>query len=42
MFGVSQINKLFGDIMYDQSISQESFDYNVVSFQDSVGKSEEK
>lgn len=42
MFGVSQINKLFGDLMYDQSISQESFDYNVVSFQDSVGKSEEK
>lgn len=42
MFGVSQINKLFGDLMYDQSISQESFDYNVVSFQDSVGKSEAK
>lgn len=42
MFGVSQINKLFGDLMYDQRISQESFDYNVASFQDSIGKSEEK
>ncbi|MGT2957814.1 NAD-dependent epimerase [Streptococcus bovimastitidis] len=42
MFGVSQINKLFGNLMYDQSISQETFDYNVVSFQDSVKKSEEK
>lgn len=42
MFGVSQINKLFGNLMYDQSLSQEVFDYNVVSFQDSVKKSEEK
>lgn len=40
MFGVSQINKMFGDLVYDQSISQESFDYNVVSFQDSVIKAE--
>ncbi|MGI1729384.1 NAD-dependent epimerase/dehydratase family protein [Streptococcus uberis] len=40
MFGVSQINKMFGDLVYDQSISQESFDYNVVLFQDSVIKAE--
>ncbi|MTB55954.1 NAD-dependent epimerase/dehydratase family protein [Streptococcus uberis] len=39
---VSQFNKLFGNLMYDQSLSREIFDYNVVSFQDSVKKSEEK
>ncbi|CAM4271934.1 NAD-dependent epimerase [Streptococcus penaeicida] len=42
MFGVSQINKLFGNLIYDQSLSQEVFDYNVVSFQDSVMKAEKK
>lgn len=39
---VSQFNKLFGNLMYDQSLSREIFDYNVVSFLDSVKKSEEK
>ncbi|MCK1192661.1 NAD-dependent epimerase/dehydratase family protein [Streptococcus uberis] len=42
LFGVSQINKLFGNLTYDQSLSQEDFDYNVVGFKESIEKAETK
>lgn len=40
MTGIGQINKLFGNLVYDQALSQEAFDYNVVDFKESIKKSE--
>lgn len=40
--GISQINKLFGNLVYRQEMSRENFNYNVVNFEDSIKKSEEK
>ncbi|VTS27339.1 UDP-glucose 4-epimerase [Streptococcus pseudoporcinus] len=39
---VSQINKLFGSLTYDQALSQEVFDYNVVDYEGSIRRSEGK
>ena len=38
--GIGQFNKLFGNLVYDQGLSQEAFDYNVVNFEESIRKSE--
>lgn len=38
--GIGQFNKLFGNLVYDQVLSQEAFDYNVVNFEESIRKSE--
>lgn len=38
--GNCQFNKLFGNLVYDQALSQEVFDYNVVKFEESIRKSE--
>lgn len=40
MSGIGQFNKLFGNLVYDQVLSQEAFDYNVVDFEESIRKSE--
>lgn len=40
MTRISQFNKLFGNLVYDQSLSKEAFDYNVVDFEESIRKSE--
>ncbi|MGT2752199.1 NAD-dependent epimerase/dehydratase family protein [Streptococcus porcinus] len=42
MHRVSQINKLFGNLTYDQTLSQEVFDYNVADYEESIRRSEEK
>ncbi|PCH12500.1 ADP-L-glycero-D-manno-heptose-6-epimerase [Streptococcus parauberis] len=38
--GIGQFNKLFGNLVYDQGLSQEAFDYNVVNFEETIRKSE--
>lgn len=38
--GIGQFHKLFGNLVYDQGLSQEAFDYNVVNFEESIRKSE--
>lgn len=38
--GIGQFNKLFGNLVYDQGLSQEAFDYIVVNFEESIRKSE--
>ncbi|PNY18949.1 NAD-dependent epimerase/dehydratase family protein [Streptococcus parauberis] len=38
--GIGQFNKLFGNLVYDQGLSQEAFGYNVVNFEESIRKSE--
>ncbi|MEW4354209.1 NAD-dependent epimerase/dehydratase family protein [Streptococcus pneumoniae] len=39
--GIKPIQKLFGNLVYSQDLSQENFHYQVVSFRESVQKSEE-
>ncbi|WNZ90563.1 NAD-dependent epimerase/dehydratase family protein [Streptococcus iniae] len=38
--GFSQINKLFGNLVYSKEMSQEAFDYNVTGFEESIRISE--
>ena len=38
--GIGQFNKLFGNLVYDQGLSQEAFDYNIVNFEETIRKSE--
>ncbi|KYP20853.1 NAD-dependent epimerase/dehydratase family protein [Streptococcus parauberis] len=37
---VSQINKLFGNLVYEKEMSQEKFEYNITNFIESIKKSE--
>ncbi|MCK1236513.1 NAD-dependent epimerase/dehydratase family protein [Streptococcus uberis] len=39
---ISQLNKLFGNLVYSHDMSNEKFNYYIVNFEESIRKSEEK
>ena len=40
LLNVSTVNKVFGDLVYDMSMSEYEFDYKVCGFGDSIKKTE--
>jgi UDP-glucose 4-epimerase len=40
LLNVSTVNKVFGDLMYDMSMSEYEFDYSVCGFEESIEKTE--